>query len=409
MSPTALAERPVSAAPRRSRPLRVLDITSFYSETASGGVKTYLHGKARYLAEQGVSHAVVVPGNENRVEVVDGSRFHRVAGPRVWNSRAYRTLLSVESITRILEAEAPDVVEVGSPFFAPWLLRRATHDRPPPTLGFYHADVVRTFAEPYVPHRLAAPVRVVARMAARRLVRDVYSRFDLTVAASRSVAEELRSFGIPRVSLVSLGVDLETFRLRDGEEAATRAELGARDQRPVGLYVGRFAPEKRLDVVLDGHARIQEALRPHLVLVGDGPLRPALAERVRHQAGLTLLPYQTSREALARIYGAADFYLAAGPGETFGLSIAEGLASGLAVVTVDRGAAPDRVAGAGVAEMYAHGDPESATGALRRILPRLTPALRLRARAHAEASFDWTTTFRTLLGHYEQLAVRRRA
>lgn len=384
----------------------MLDITDFYSETASGGVRTYLNQKIEHLARAGVSHSIVVPGAETGMDRIGGTRVHRIRSPRIPVSPAYRALLSAEEIRRVLAEERPDVVEVGSPFFVPWLVRRAGGEPPIPTVGFYHADLVRTFAEPYVQHRWLAPLRMGLRATARRLVRDVYRTFDATVAASDSVAQELRRFGVPRVVHIPLGVDLERFRPRGPGEAATRAELGVPEGGVLGVYVGRFAPEKRLDVALDGHARIPEEVRPRLLLVGDGPDRAALEQRARDQAGLLVGPYQSSREAVARIYGAADFYLAPGPGETFGLSIAEALASGLPVVTVARGAGPDRVARTTVAESYRHGSPSEAAEAIQRLVKRLSPTLAAQARRHAEARYDWGRTFERLLRLHERTASR---
>lgn len=402
-------EAPNQAATRRApsltRTLRVLDITDFYSETASGGVRTYLSHKMDHMARAGVSHSIVVPGAETRVERVGGTRVHKIRSPAIPVSPAYRALLSASEIRRVLLEERPDVVEVGSPFFVPWLVRRAGGEPPIPTVGFYHADLVRTFAEPYVQQRWLAPLRMSLRAAARRVVRDVYRTFDVTVAASESVAAELRAFGVPRVEMISLGVDLEQFRPRAPGDVAARAELGVPDGL-LGVYVGRFAPEKRLDVALDGHALIPEASRPHLLLVGDGPDRKSLERRARRQARLTVGSYLSSREAVGRLYRAADFYLAPGPGETFGLSIAEALASGLPVVTVNRGAGPDRVARTALAEGYAHGDPTGAAEAIQRLTARLGPDLAAEARRHAERCYDWGMTFERLLGLYERIASR---
>ncbi len=74
--------------------------------------------------------------------------------------------------------------------------------------------------------------------------------------------------------------------------------------------------------------------RPHLVLVGGGPHQARLEELARERPRLTLLPFVKDRGELARLYASADFYLATGPGETFGLSIAEALACGLPGVAV---------------------------------------------------------------------------
>ena len=141
-------------------------MTDFYSDTVSGGVKTYLHAKARHLADLGVEHAVIVPGESDGVEPLGAGRLHRVKGPVLPFSRAYRLLLSARRVEEILDAERPDVVELGSPFVVPRLVRRALRSHRIPLVGFYHADLVRTFAEPYVPHRAAAPLRVAARTVA---------------------------------------------------------------------------------------------------------------------------------------------------------------------------------------------------------------------------------------------------
>jgi glycosyltransferase involved in cell wall biosynthesis len=77
------------------------------------------------------------------------------------------------------------------------------------------------------------------------------------------------------------------------------------------------------------------------------------------------------------------------------------------VVCVDRGAAPDRVAGADVSEHYAHGDRDGAARALEAIGERLGGDLRDRARRHAERRYDWNRTFEALTSLYEGLATRR--
>jgi alpha-1,6-mannosyltransferase len=398
----------VASAPR-ARPLRVLDVTDFYSDSVSGGVKTYLNAKASALADAGVEHAAVVPGEADGLEALGPSRLHRIRGRTVPISRGYRVMLSAGALRRIIERERPDLVEVGSPFVIPHLVERATRTAPLPTVGFYHADVVRTFAEPYVPSRWAAPLRVAARTAARALVQRVYRRFDVTVAASESVAAELRALGVPRVRRIGLGVDLQTFHPLAPEQRIPAVTWDAEPGVPVGVYAGRFCAEKRLDVLLAGHARVPIERRPHLLLIGGGPLLAETRRTAEREPRLTVLPYVSERADLARILASADFYLAPGPGETFGLAIAEALACGLPVVVVDRGAGIDRLSGSDAGEAYRHGDPESAAAALERMVARLGPGLRARARAHAERSFDWTATFDRLIELYHEVAAGRAA
>jgi alpha-1,6-mannosyltransferase len=239
-------------------------------------------------------------------------------------------------------------------------------------------------------------------------VSRVYSAFDVTVASSPSVARELRALGVPRVRHVSLGVDLETFRPAGEEELPGREAMGIPDDgRPVGIYAGRFCAEKRLDVLLDGHALLPVESRPHLLLVGGGPHRDRLERLARERPRVHLHPYVQDREHLARLYAASDFYAAPGPGETFGLSIAEAMACGLPVLVVDRGAAPDRVGDSGCGEPYTHGRPGSCARAMATLVDRLSPDLRQRARAHAEVTYGWAATFDRLVELYRELAGAR--
>lgn len=401
-----LTTTPILYAPgstgRRSRgALRVLDITMFYAQ-ASGGVRTYLEAKGRALAERGVSHALVVPDQRDSISVEGESRVYRLRSPRVPTTPGYRLLVSPQAVERVIQEERPDVIELGSPFLVPILVRWAIRGRVrPPVVGFYHSDLVRTYAIPYL-GRMGSRMEAMGVAAARRYVRSVYGRCDATVAASTSVARELRELGIPGVHQIPLGVDLDLFT-PDRRRGALREREGIPAHRPIGIFAGRMCPEKRLDVVLDAHSRLHHAERPHLVLVGMGQQQEAIASRAANDGTLSVLPYQHDRERLAELLADADFYLAAGPGETFGLAVAEAMAAGLGVLGVDSGAVPDRVEGSGAGVLYRNGDVEDCARAMATLGRQVGPALRQRARAHALATFGWERTFDLLLDLYRSL------
>ena len=385
--------------------LSVVDVTSFFSATASGGVRTYLAAKARALSRPGIRHTIVVPGESTRADEWEGGTLYSIRSPEFPFAPAYRQLIDWRAVRDVFDAVNPSVIEIGSPFADPILVRMALDRRRVPVVGFYHADLVRTFAEPFVDHAVLSPLRVILRTAARRMVRSIYNRFDATVCASSCVARELRSLGVEHVHEVPLGVDLDTFRpLESTDGHPLRSGNGA----PVAIFVGRFCPEKRLDVLLDGHAMVPREERPHLFLVGDGNIRNSIAGRARDGGGVTLLPYVSDREELVRMYNAADYYVAPGPGETFGLSIGEALACGLPVMCVARGAGPDRVEGSGASELYRHGDPADVARSMKAMRRHMVPEARVRARAHAERTLDWSVTFDRLLALYNQLVTAGR-
>lgn len=391
-----------STGRRAQGTLRVLDITMFYAQ-ASGGVRTYLEAKGRALARRGVSHALVVPDRRDSISLEGATRVYRLRSPLVPTTPGYRLLVSPQAVERILHEERPDVVELGSPFLVPFLVRWATRGRVrPAVVGFYHSDLVRTYAIPYL-GRLGSRMEALGVAAARRYVRSVYGRCDATVAASTSVARELRELGVPAVHQIPLGVDLELFA-PGRRTGALREREGIAPGRPLGIFAGRMCPEKRLDVVLDAHARLPPGERPHLVLVGMGQQQEAIASRAARNGDLTILPYQHDRLRLAELLADADFYLAAGPGETFGLAVAEAMAAGLGVLGVDSGAVPDRIAGSGAGELYRNGDVADCARAMAALAGQVGPGLRHRARAHAVASFGWERTFDLLLDLYRSVS-----
>jgi starch synthase (maltosyl-transferring) len=99
------------------------------------------------------------------------------------------------------------------------------------------------------------------------------------------VSEGVRRFSIAtgrldpdRLVVIPNGVDPSLF---DQAQPADRASLNVPKGAFLTLYVGRFDPQKGLDVLLEAAARVAVA-RPdwHLALAGDGPER----DRLRHLA-----------------------------------------------------------------------------------------------------------------------------
>ncbi len=100
-------------------------------------------------------------------------------------------------------------------------------------------------------------------------------------------------------------------------------------------YVSRIAAEKNVDYLADALA-IVASRRPdvRILLVGDGPSRPALEQRIgsfAHFAGYL------QGEKLSDHYAASDIFAFSSLTETFGNVVLEAMASGLPVV-----AAPGR-------------------------------------------------------------------
>jgi alpha-1,6-mannosyltransferase len=390
-----------SALPPCLRPeaLGVLDISEFFGET-TGGVRTYLLQKARYVESRPeLRQILVVPGAHDSIHERSGVRCYRLHGPSIPTQKPYRFMLATRSTSRIVAHEQPDLIEVGSAWCAPWLVHLATRGGHVPAVWFYHSNFPRVIA-PW-PESAGAVRRRASNFAwgyVRRLSRLVRA----TLAPSDFVAAELAREGVERVRRVSLGVDLERFHPRRRQYAAeTRRQLGL-PAGPLALFVGRIAREKELDLLLASWPEVERRTEARLVLVGNGPSQA----RLQRQPGsdrFLWLPFENDRERLADMMAAADFYVAPCSLETFGLSALEALASGTPVLSADRGGVAETVGRSGAGELFQSGDCAALIESAGRLLTRDLRELGSRGRSYVEAHHGWSQVFDRLFGVYRSI------
>lgn len=158
-----------------------------------------------------------------------------------------------------------------------------------------------------------------------------------------SLGVSLASVPTVRLAHIPLGVEPDRF-WGPGDRLRARTMLDLPPDRPVLLSVGRFTPINKADLELC--LRVLAALRrrdgggngPLLVLAGSDRVQYAdSVRRLAHAAGLGehVRLFTDFPPVLApALYAAADIFLAVSDsvGETFGITIAEAMASGVPVV-----------------------------------------------------------------------------
>ena len=316
----------------------------------------------------------------------------RVGGPASPYDPTYHLLLRFDKIAEIVARERPDVLEIHSPYLAALGAMRAKRAHYGIRTFQWHSDFIDTYAG-VLEARLARDVPMLgARFWSRSvgpgsqatrplwgLVRSIARRCDATLVAAEWQVAKLVSHGVPRVVRVPFGVERDVFR-PDARNYEGRRELLAlashdtrRDDAVVLVGVGRFAIEKRWDVVIDAFLRMR-AREPGrdmiLVLIGDGPERARMTARAAGCPDIVMPGFVKGREALARMLASADALVHGCPFETFGLSIAEAMSCGLPTVVPDEGGAAEmHVPEAG--ERYRALDVEACADATERLLARL--------------------------------------
>jgi glycosyltransferase involved in cell wall biosynthesis len=298
---------------------------------------------------------------------------------------------------RLLEEFQPDLVHAATEATVGWSGRIWALRNSVPLVSSFHTDF---------PAYLAGyGLRGLERFC-WWVIRRFHAPARITFCPSTATREQLLSKGFRQeVRIWSRGVDTDLFSPTRRKERV-RQEVAPGAERLL-VYVGRLAPEKRLDVLMEAFPRVREALGSGvaLVLVGDGPWMARLREN--HPEGTFFLGYRTGL-SLAEAYAVGDVFAFPSDTETFGNVVMEALASGLPVVAPRKGGVTDSVIPGRTGELVRPRDPVDFADT---IIALLRNDERRRALAKGARDFalarSWDSVFETLFEDYaEALALR---
>lgn len=231
-------------------------------------------------------------------------------------------------LLRRWSVQRPDVVQVVTEGPLGWSALTAARKLGLPVISEFHTNFHR-YSGHYGVGWLKRPIAAY--------LRKFHNRADLTLVPTRALCDELAAQGIPRVDVVSRGVDTRLYDPARRSEALRRSWGLGPDDLAV-IYVGRIAPEKNLALLERAFEAIL-ARRPEarLIMVGSGPALQGM--RARQPRAIFTGP-QTG-ELLAGHYASGDLFLFPSLTETYGNVVAEALASGLPVVAYRDAAAQE--------------------------------------------------------------------
>lgn len=209
-----------------------------------------------------------------------------------------------------------------------------------------------------------------------------------------------------KVATIACGVNLDRFQPRPRSLARQRLGLDIQDE--VVLYVGRFAPIKGVEALLDATARVAaRRSRLRLLLVGgDGP--ESASDRALAARAATLgiegridFRGQIEPRQLADYYAAADFLALPSHYESFGLVVLEAMACGTPVLATPVGIAPAIIVEGLNGTLVEGPDAEAVARGMLRLLTRRadTGASRTRVRATVER-YSWERTAEAVARRY---------
>jgi alpha-1,6-mannosyltransferase len=368
--------------------MKILDVTEFYSERG-GGVRSHLSQKSQAACQLGDEHIVVAPGpRDEDIRVAETpagvndsthrgrARLVRLAGPSLPYDATYHLLWRIDKVRALVERERPDVLGIHSPYVAAAAAISVPRDYFGARVFTWHSDFIDTYLRVMLEKHASPRLASAALEPLWAMVRGIARACDATFVASRWQAEKLTSHGIERVVQVPFGIERGMFSAAKRSAERRRALLGpGRESWSLLVGIGRFAVEKRWDVVIEAFVKLRASKTAVLVLLGDGPERAEMEGLVKGRDDVVFLGFERDRARLAEALASADALVHGCPYETFGLSIAEAMSCGLPVVVPDEGGAAEMVDDAS-GETYASLDPDDCARAITRVLARDASALR---------------------------------
>ncbi|MBL8790321.1 MAG: glycosyltransferase family 4 protein [Rhizobiales bacterium] len=302
--------------------MRIVQVSP-YDLSRHGGVQQHVHSLAAELRRRGHDVLLIGPGRgtggDGNMYTLGAARRVSVLGTSFEITLASRSEL--RALSDRLAAFRPDVMHYHTMWvpLLPWQIFRQT---PVPAVATFHDTPPPGFSG------------VVMRIVFKLLSRYLLSRLDGAIAVSPAPLGHLRpaARGIKPVVLPP-ATDLSDF-------FAVRKEPPS--GRKTALFFGRLEPRKGVDVLLDAWSRISSGAvplprglaMPQLIIAGNGELEP-MVRKAQHRLGAQVLQHvpAPSRTALLRLLAEADIAISpATYGESFGIVLAEALASGTPVI-----------------------------------------------------------------------------
>ncbi len=340
-----------------NRCLRLLVLTTTFPRWRGDSSPAFVADLCATLSDE-MDVTVLAPGSagaatRERVGAVDVHRF-----PYSWPASSQRladgAILPNIRRNRLLAAQVPALILAE--LWAAWRLVAAGR------FDAIHAHwaVPQGAVAAMLKHRAGVPVLTTAHggdiYALRRgaplgAKRWALRASDAITAVSSQLKREVVALGVDerRVSVVPMGVDTARFAPEAASDALRR-ELSP--DGPLLLFVGRLVEKKGARYAIDAMPAILRA-EPGacLIIVGDGPERPALERQTRElglQRAITFAG-PSAHDDLPRLYASADVFIGPsvvernGDTESFGVVFAEAQSSGCPVIASDVGGVTDVV------------------------------------------------------------------
>ena len=243
------------------------------------------------------------------------------------------------------------------------------------------------------------------------VVKYSIDRSDGVTAVSRYLREEtIAAFETgDEIEVIPNFIDAARFDRRP-DDRLRRALCG--DDEQILIHISNFRPVKNASEVVRVLRRLrQQGLPVRLLLVGDGPDRPAVEHLSRELGVHNHVRFLGKQGPVEELLSIADVFLMPSGSESFGLAALEAMACGVPVVCSDAGGLPELLLGSDAGFACPLGDLDAYTARCKQLLQdsALHERMRKSARRYAVQHFETGAVVSQYEAYYERVRAKVKA
>lgn len=303
--------------------MKVAIFTDTFAPDVNGVART-LKRFTDHLAKRGHEYRVFAPESTN--DHLFSNNIHRFTSfPFFLYPECRLALPNMLHVKSELIRFQPDIIHVSTPFNVGLCGLHYAKKLNIPLVGSYHTDFDQ-YLEYY-------DLQIFSKLL-WKYMHWFHRPLQKIFVPSHFTLEQLKRHGFTNLYIWSRGVDCSLFH-PNYDKLEVRQKYRIKDKY-ILLYVGRLAPEKDIETLLNimNHLPKELANHVHWLIVGDGPSKVEMKQKA--PSNTTFTGYLTGKE-LAKVYAASDLFVFPSPTETFGNVVLEALASGTPAIGTNSG------------------------------------------------------------------------
>lgn len=312
--------------------MKIALFTDTFPPDVNGVAKT-LERWVRYLEKRGAECKVFAPQKDgsDTYGSMSVERFYSI--PFALYPECRFTIPNPVHLSKAFKQFQPSLVHVATPFNLGLLGNHYARKHKVPLVASYHTNFDQYLQ--FYNIQWLEPLYWRYMNWFHQPCRKVY-------VPSATTLGHIGAKGLANLEVWSRGIDTERFRPHVDKHEVLSA-YGIDPGKFIILYVGRIAAEKNIDVFMNVIDALPQHIHEnsHIILAGDGPLLPSLAEQYKRD-NMTFTGYVQGKP-LADLFAAADVFLFPSEHETFGNVVLEAMASGTPVIGAASGGVRDIV------------------------------------------------------------------